>query len=531
MLRKVLTESGWVRGIPAADPRVTAFKGIPFAAPPVGENRWRAPQPPIPWEGVRDCFEFGPIAMQEIPGHDPNDIYTREWHVDSNVPMSEDCLQLNIWTNAKSADDKLPVMVWIYGGGLMVGYPSEMEFDGERIARRGVVLVSINYRVNVFGFLAHPELTAEAPEAPTNFGHLDQQAGIRWVKRNIAAFGGDPDNITIFGQSAGGGSCMVQLTSPKNRGLFQRTIIHSGGGFLPPSSLSLNLKEAEADGVKLFEKLGVKTLAEARKLDAQTIWDVAVGHGDRYGTVIGDPFMPDTPVNILLRGEENEADILMGNTADEFCFAPGVPTAEALEDYAKRHFPNAWEEYMAFARKDAKSLEDMKANVTYNSFEMGNVLWLDHNVRQPKHKIYFYRFDPEIPGWDDPGAFHSSDLWFAFESLAKCWRPFTGKHYDLSRQMCNYWTNFARSGDPNGLDADGTPMENWTPYAEGSKNVMFFGDKPELIPVEENEFFRFLQKGNEEGRISFKALNAFAADGEFDAWASQFPKGEKPEDA
>ena len=141
MLREVKTESGWVRGIPAADPRVTAFKGIPFAAPAVGPNRWRAPQPVEPWEGVRDCLEFGPIAMQEIPGGNPDDIYTREWHVDSKVPMSEDCLQLNIWTNAKSADDKLPVMVWLYGGGLMVGYPSEMEMDGERIARRGVILV------------------------------------------------------------------------------------------------------------------------------------------------------------------------------------------------------------------------------------------------------------------------------------------------------------------------------------------------------------------------------------------------------
>ncbi len=531
MLRKVLTESGWVRGIPAADPRVTAFKGIPFAAPPVGENRWRAPQPPIPWEGVRDCLEFGPIAMQEIPGHDPDDIYSREWHVDTKVPMSEDCLQLNVWTNAKSADDKLPVMVWIYGGGLMVGYPSEMEFDGERIARRGVVLVSINYRVNVFGFLAHPELTAEAPEAPTNFGHLDQQAGIRWVKRNIAAFGGNPDNITIFGQSAGGGSCMVQLASPKNKGLFRRTILHSGGGFLPPSSLSLSLAEAEAEGVKLFERLGVKTLAEARKLDAQKIWDVAVGErGDRYGTVIGDPFMPDTPVNIFLRGEENDADIIMGNTGDEFLFSPGVADEAALEAYARRRFPNCAEEYMAFARKDAKTVEEMRANVTYNSFELGNVLWLEHNLRHPKHRIFFYRFDPEIPGWDDPGAFHSSDLWFAFESLAKCWRPFTGKHYDLSRQMCNYWTNFARSGDPNGPDADGTPMETWTPYTADSKTVMFFGDKPQQIPVEESGFFRFLQKGCEEGRIPLRAVNAFDMDKEFDAWASQFPKGEKPEE-
>ncbi len=516
MLREVLTESGWVRGIPAADPRVTAFKGIPFAAPATGPNRWRAPQPAEPWKGVRDCFEFGPIAMQEIPGGNPDDIYTREWHVDSKVPMSEDCLQLNIWTNASGPEDKLPVLIWIYGGGLMVGYPSEMEMDGERIARRGVILVSVNYRVNVFGFLAHPEITAEAPGAPANFGHLDQQAGIAWVKRNIAAFGGDPDNITIFGQSAGGGSCEIQLCSPQNKGLFQRAILHSGGGLLPPSSLSLRLSEAEAQGVKLFEKLGVKTLAEARQLDAQTVWDVAVGQGGfKWGSVIGDPFLPDIPADIILRGEENEADLIIGNTGDEFLFRPEVDSFQALEEYAKRKFPGIAEEYLSVAGCCAITLEQMKQNATYNNFEMGNVLWLDHNARHPKHKMYFYRFDPEIPGWDDPGAFHSSDLWFAFESLAKCWRPFTGKHYDLARQMCNYWTNFARTGDPNGSDADGSPMETWEPYTAENKKVMFFGDKPELQAASESDFFRLLQHACEDGRIPYRALNAFDAEKEF----------------
>ena len=152
----------------------------------------------------------------------------------------------------------------------------------------------------------------------------------------------------------------------------------------------------------------------------------------------------------------------------------------------------------------------MKANATYNSFELGNVLWLDLNARKPVNKMYFYRFDPEIPGWDDPGAFHSSDLWFAFETLAKCWRPFTGKHYDLARQMCNYWTNFARTGDPNGPDADGTPMPEWLPYQAGQRKMMFLGDKPELQELEESEFFNYLQRCCEEGRLSHIVLNAFA---------------------
>lgn len=179
--------------------------------------------------------------MQVRQELDDNNIYTREWAVEPDIAMSEDCLYLNVWTPAKQTDEKLPVYVWYFGGGLQVGHPAEMEFDGERIARRGIVVVTINYRLNIFGFLCHPEITAESPEAPANFGNLDQQAATRWVKRNIAAFGGDPDNITIGGQSAGGGSVMSQLTSPQNEGLFQRAIVESGiftdlypGTLLPP---------------------------------------------------------------------------------------------------------------------------------------------------------------------------------------------------------------------------------------------------------------------------------------------------------
>ena len=169
MLRETRTENGRVRGVVGTDARITVYKGIPFADTTGGENRWRPPQPAKDWEGVRDCSEFGPIPMQRIPGEDPEKFYSKEWHVDPEVPMGEDCLRANIWTPAKSTDEKLPVMIWIFGGGLQEGYPHEMEFDGERIASRGVILVSIGYRVNVFGLLAHPEITAENPEAPANF--------------------------------------------------------------------------------------------------------------------------------------------------------------------------------------------------------------------------------------------------------------------------------------------------------------------------------------------------------------------------
>ena len=174
MLRTTKTENGSVRGMPAGNPRITVYRGIPFAAPPVGKLRWRAPQPAANWAGVRDCLEFAPISMQGTPGENPDELYAREWHVDPQIPMDEDCLYLNIWTPAVTGDEKLPVFVWYFGGGFQCGYTAEMEFDGERLARRGMVVVTVNYRVNVFGFFAHPELTAEAPDAPANFGLLDQ---------------------------------------------------------------------------------------------------------------------------------------------------------------------------------------------------------------------------------------------------------------------------------------------------------------------------------------------------------------------
>ena len=521
MLRQVKTENGWVRGIPAADPRITAFKGIPFAAPPVGDLRWKAPQPAKNWDGVLECYQFGPMAMQAPIKADPNALYDREWHVDPDHPMSEDCLQLNIWTNAKTGDEKMPVMVWIFGGGLMSGYPSEMEFDGERIARRGVILVTVNYRLNVFGFLCHPEITAENPEKPANFGHLDQQAGILWVKRNIAAFGGDPDNITVFGQSAGGGSTMSQVASPTNKGMFQKAILHSSGGVFPPSSFGLKLADAEQQGIRFFDALGVKTLEEARKLDAKKVYEVSANRALYYwGTIIGDNFMPDYPVNFFKNNTRNNIPIMAGNTADEFAVIPKGDTLEELEQYAKSTFGDKAQEYLSLIKKGSSTIEEMKAKGTYNSFELGDVLMLDYNSANKTSDAYYYIFDPEIPGWDNPGSFHSSDLWFAFETLAKCWRPFTGKHYDLARQMCNYWTNFAKTGNPNGLDADGTPMPEWKAYTSDQRGAMRFGDTPEMIGPNEDGVFNFLRNGYMNGEIG-DSLISFAFRANVGHWAKK----------
>ena len=383
MLRVTETENGKVRGIEAADPRITAFKGIPFAAPPVGKNRWRAPQPAQNWEGIRDCFRFGPISIQDTPGLG-TDIYCKEWHVDPEIEMSEDCLYLNVWTPAKKKDEKLPVVVWFFGGALQWGYPSEMEFDGERVARRGVVVVSVNYRLAALGFMTHPQIVKEQPDFPANFGNLDQQFGLEWVHRNIANFGGDPENVTIAGQSAGGGSVLSQIAYTKNKGLFNKAIksINGDWGLTKPCSL----EEAAKKGEDFFEVLGVKTLEEARELDALYIREKYAqycgndfsfaGMAKRFMTVQDDRFCFGDPYDAIVTGKALPVPIMAGNTSDEFM--------EVNAQYGKIS-PIEWAvKKMAVDRKN-------------------------NGVDLP---VYYYRFDADIPGEDNPGTFHSVELWF-----------------------------------------------------------------------------------------------------------------------
>ena len=459
MIREVKVENGIVRGVASADPRVTAFKGVPFAAPPVGKNRWRAPQPCEDWDGVLLAQEFAPISIQDQPGVG-DDVYCKEWHVDPDIPMDEDCLYLNIWTPAKSADEKLPVLVWFFGGAFQWGYTAEMEFDGERLARRGIIVVSVNYRLALMGFLCHPEITKENPDAPANFGLLDQQAGLKWVYRNIAAFGGDPEKITIAGQSAGGGSTLQQLTCPDNYDIVKGAVIFSGmidmegqeGDIFNP----ITLEEAEKNGEDFFKFIGVKSLEEARQIDAFKLRDLYA----EYSPLTFAPGMPPDmskkmfpirdgkhylgdPLKRLAAGECPDVPVISGFTSDEFTF-DGV---NIVEKSIKKALSTAID----------KDKEDGKTR-----------------------KFYSYCFDPSIPGEDNPGTFHSVDLWFWFESIQKCWRPFKGPHFDLARQMCNYFANFIKTGDPNGNDADGTPMPEWKsfdPESEADMNILRLKEK------------------------------------------------------
>ncbi|MCQ2582771.1 MAG: carboxylesterase family protein [Treponema sp.] len=517
MLREVTTKYGTVKGLPSADPRITSFKAIPFAQPPVGKNRWRAPQPCEKWEGVKECYTFAPISVQNRPGLG-TDVYCKEWHVDSAVEISEDNLYLNIWTPAKKADEKLPVLVWYFGGGFQWGYTSEMEFDGERLARRGIIVVAVNYRLNVFGFLAHPEITKEAPDAPGNFGLLDQHAGLKWVYENIAAFGGDPEKITIAGQSAGGGSVMHQITSEKNKGLIKGAVIMSGmisspyakGGIGSPMTLA----EAEKWGEEFFAFMGVKNLEEARKLDADFIlskYDEFVTTHPRMFTIEDGQFCKGAPTDKLLDGSCLDIPIISGNTTDEFLhFIPAKDekdlAVKAEEIYGKdaKQFLSFPQSKISTGPAPAFPYGPFGAPVEGDLQKYCELSGIELTVKKAfearkasgsKNNFYYYCFDPDIPGPDNPGTFHSVDLWFWFETLAKCWRPFVGRHYDLSRMMCNYWVNFIKTGNPNGNDADGKPMPEWKPYdADGTFGMTFTADGPVLQKESEHEFKDFLRK-------------------------------------
>ncbi|MBQ2084669.1 MAG: carboxylesterase family protein, partial [Oscillospiraceae bacterium] len=398
--------------------------------------------------------EFGPIPNQDIPGKDPEAFYSKEWHVDPEVPMGEDCLRANIWTPAKTVDDKLPVMVWIFGGGYREGYPHEQEFDGERIASRGVILVSIGYRLNCFGFLCHPEITAENPDAPANYGLLDQRFGIEWVKRNIANFGGDPENITVFGQSAGGSAVMHHLAAAQNEGLFQKAIPQSFGGtgtVYPRSFMGGvgSLKEAEETGVKFFrDYLGVETLEEARKLDADFV-EKKFLEANLWLRVVDDGHYVKEDYTVTAReGRMVNVPIMTGyNTNEGFYRGPGQvnpmapadPNAsdEDTEKWIRSEFGDKAEEYLAACRQTAAEKGITLARAA-TCFISGFTLYVLARQREKAgQKTYVYHFGPSIPG-DNAGAFHSCDLWFEFETLMKCWRPFDGHHFDLSRKMCNY---------------------------------------------------------------------------------------------
>lgn len=481
----VRTNYGLVRGIHGNNPAVMVFKGIPYAAPPVGPLRFRPPQPPVPWEGVRPCREFSPISLQPsvVAGVPFGDFFRKEFYPVDEL-QSEDSLYLNIWTGAKDPDEKQPVMFWIHGGGLASGYGHEMEFDGEALAKKGVILVTSNFRLGPVGFFAHPELSGENPHGVSgNNTLLDHYAALRWVRENIAFFGGDPNNITVFGQSGGAAATISALISPLAEGMFHKAIIQSG-----ISGVDLNtfghwtLEQAEQWGVEACRALGM-TIEDLKALPGDKLLDAftyAEEHGaGRCPQEVQDgyvlPCFPqeagamgllrDLPIMTgMLSGDKNEMFALPGyrdKPEEEIavkCFA------EHAQEFLRQHPPAAEPSIYTYLRK---------TEGFYDS-----ISFAERHISRGKKAPYLYYFDAWMPGKIESGfvpegtAYHSAELLFMFGTLGRSWRDFDGRYYDLSDRMVSYWASFARSDDPNG---PGLPK--WNPYSPETKNVMRFNEK------------------------------------------------------
>ena len=470
---EVRTESGTVSGTLNSDNTVRMFKGIPFAAPPTGDLRWKPPQPPLSWQGIRPADKFGPACMQtDVYG----DIHFRD------VEPSEDCLNLTVWLPAHSAQANLPVLVWFYGGGFVAGGNSETRYDGENLAKKGVIVVSPNYRLGVFGFLSHPELTRESEHhASGNYGLLDQVAALHWVLRNIAAFGGDPHNVTIAGESAGSLSVSALMASPLSKDLFQKAIGESGAFFpsRPAHNMRLEpLAETEQLGVKFAESVGATSLAQLRAMPANDVLQAAakMNRGFVFQPNIDGHFLPTDVRSIYEKGAQSHVALLAGWNANELDIsvqlAPQKPTPKSFAEQAEARFDGDAHEFLKLypAATDQEALHSAEALASDDFISFSTWKWMDMQTKTGKAPVYQYRFDqnPAVkPGAmigplpaSEAGARHAAEIQYVFETLKfEEGIPWTVADFKVSEEMASYWTNFAKTGDPNG---DNLPK--WPPY-------------------------------------------------------------------
>ena len=432
----VTTKQGPIRGGLSSDGNTVIFKGVPYAQPPVGELRFRRPQEHTPWTAPLDCTAFSPRCPQaELASME---FYGKEFYDVMIPPGNEDCLYLNIWTPADAEPGaKLPVLFWIHGGAFMHGCGTEKEFDGEGCAKKGVVLVTINYRVNVFGFFAHPDLERENPQGVSgNYGILDQIFALKWVRENIAAFGGDPDKITLAGQSAGCMSVQAIISSPLAQGMVRGAILQSGGGIqalheTPGKELAWQISQ------ELMAHLGVSTVEQLRQLPAETLCEGAYAVREKEGALLSwcphvdGWLLPDTTDRLAQRGEIHNISYMIGSTGDD------IGGQALLQEAGAR--------------------------------------WCENQLKLGRKPCYFYLFNRKLPG-DDAGAFHSSELWYEFETLDRCWRPWEDCDRQLAKAVSGYWTNFVKTGDPNG---EGLPR--WEPYTQDQKHPILLAETVHML--------------------------------------------------
>ena len=470
----VKVEDGLLQG--TYENGLTVYKGIPFAAPPVGNLRWRPPQPAAKWKGVRQATKFAPAPIQ--PGGSPSG-------------ESEDCLYLNVWTPAKSKHANIPVLVWIYGGGFNAGATSIPVYNGEKLAKKGVVLVSIAYRVGQLGFLALPGLSAESPHHVSgNYGILDMIAGLKWVKKNIAAFGGDPNKVTIFGESAGGIAVSMLCASPLAKGLFEGAISESGGNFGPtrkttyPGENMKSLAEAEKEGEAYMKKAGASSLAELRKIPADKLPASSFGPGMAWPIVDGW-VIPGDQYKLYEEGKFNDTPILVGYNSDEGAsFNPPKTNEQYIANTEKRYGPFAKRLLKAYPPGTGKTVPKSARDLTRDAaFGWHTWTWARLESKKGKHKAFLYYFDqhPDYPkgspryGYGSP---HGEEVAYVFEHLNASDPHVTKSDLRISEDMATYWTNFAKYGNPNGK---GVP--EWPAFSNAHPDVMYFQQKPHTGPV------------------------------------------------
>jgi para-nitrobenzyl esterase len=466
----IVTEDGKVEG--KQENGFKSFKGIPFAAPPVGELRWKDPQPVKPWEGVlkADTFACGCSQAQNLN------------------PQSEDCLYLNIWTPANFASEKLPVMVWIHGGGFSAGAPLESTYYGEKLTQKGVIYVSVAYRLGQLGFLAHPELSAESPNKVSgNYGILDQIAALQWIQRNIAAFGGDPAKVTIFGESAGAISVSILCASPLARGLFTGAISESCGNFGPVEQNSrqdgiISLKGAENLGVEFMKQMGANSIEELRKMDPRDFFkNRSAGMGGFWPNADGY-VIPDDQYKLYEAGKYNDVNVIIGTNSDEGGMFTRPSEPDAYKQRTKQRFGD-------FADRILEAYPGETEEQTYTSsadifretaFAWPSWAWARLQSRNGNSKVFMYYFDQKQP--ENPrmpiklrGAPHAAEIKYVLENIDPT--RYGEEDLKLSDMMGTYWTNFAKYGDPNGDD-----LPVWPEFTEENPSVMYLKNTPEQGP-------------------------------------------------
>ena len=428
---EIKVEQGILRGEETESKLI--FKGVPYAKPPIGNLRFSSPQAPDRWLGVRDALEYSKICPQPKAA---NPFYRKEFYNYEQYPypeMSEDCLYLNIWAPNRKSEHGYPVAIWLHGGAFDHGYGNEVPFDGEAFVQNDVILVTINYRVGVFGFFAHPQLKKEDPaHCVSNYGILDQVFAIRWIRKNIEAFGGDPDNITLFGQSAGAISVQTLISSPTTRGMIAKAIMQSGAGVDNPIFKHKTVEEAYETGEEIMKLVGAKNIQALRQIPAQKLVDILPKlskHDNRllFGSVVDGFVLEDTLDELVKRGDVQNIPYIIGANGNDFGLGVDEPMRKSKYYQSMIDFANLRNQYQG-------------------------------------KPTYLYLFNRKLPS-DDAGAFHSAELWYVFGTLSRCWREMEVRDYKISDEMVSAWTNFMKGSEPG---------KGWKPYTEENSFIRMF---------------------------------------------------------